>query len=176
MFVEVFPQRQSRHWYLIYSKVRQEAVAKKHLERQGYETYLPLLQQQRRRRGRWVDVVEPLFPRYLFIHLDAHLDNWAPIRSTVGVAKIVRFGANAAQVPDPLIAALMQNEDDNGFHHLKGEPEVRVGDKIRVVDGMMAGYEGIVTARSSLQRVEILLTTVANAAKCWLSADQIQRV
>ena len=59
-----------KSWYLVYTKPRQEEVALTNLTRQGYGVYLPRLRQLRKRSGKQVPVVEPLFPRYLFIHLD----------------------------------------------------------------------------------------------------------
>ena len=89
-------------WYLLYSKPRQEGVAVENLKRQGYETYLPLIRTRRRRQGQYVSLVEPMFPRYLFIHLSDQTDNWGPIRSTLGVSGLVRFGDLPAQVPGRL--------------------------------------------------------------------------
>ena len=37
------------HWYLIYTKPRQEKVALQNLEQQGYQCYLPLLPKEKLR-------------------------------------------------------------------------------------------------------------------------------
>ena len=108
-------------WYLLYSKPRQEGVAVENLKRQGYETYLPLIRTRRRRQGQYVSLVEPMFPRYLFIHLSDQTDNWGPIRSTLGVSALVRFGDLPAQVPDRLIDALKSREDDSGIQLLASQ-------------------------------------------------------
>ena len=94
-----------RSWYLVHTKPRQENLAQENLERQGYETYLPRIYQTRRRNGRHVKTIEAFFPRYLFIHLDSETDNWAPIRSTIGVSKMIRFDGIPAMVPEQLIQA-----------------------------------------------------------------------
>lgn len=80
-----------KQWYVVYAKSRQEAVAEENLGRQGYEVYLPLIAQPRRQRGQWRQVLEPLFPRYLFVHLRLGCDNIGPIRYTTGVSSLVRF-------------------------------------------------------------------------------------
>ncbi len=41
-----------KFWYLIYSKPKDEKVAQENLERQGYETYLPLILGRTKRRGK----------------------------------------------------------------------------------------------------------------------------
>src|SRR4029077_2506147 len=129
-------------WYLVYCKPRQEQVAKVNLERQSFSAYLPLAHQFRRRRGQRIAVIEPLFPRYLFIHLSTQTDNWAPIRSTLGVSSLVRFGAQAAVVPNDLIRLLQSRDDPEGVHELPA-PDYQSGDRVRVAEGVMQGYAGI---------------------------------
>ncbi len=98
------PSDTQKAWYLIYTKPRQERYARENLERQGYEVYLPLMKDRRRRKGRYVEIVDALFPRYLFIHLDQDTDNWSPIRSTFGVSGLVYFGFKPARVASDFVA------------------------------------------------------------------------
>ena len=57
--------------------------ARDHLERQGYPCYFPTFMAEKMRYRRIVVKQEPLFPRYLFIHLDELEDNWYPTRFTI---------------------------------------------------------------------------------------------
>ncbi len=163
----------ARRWYLVYCKPRQETVARENLERQGYATYLPLLREVRRRQGRRVTVVAPMFPRYLFIHLSSQSDNWAPIRSTLGVVSIVRFGRAAARVPDVLIAALKAREDGQGIQILPLE-EYMPGRRVRITQGGFAGYEGIFQAASGRDRVTVLLDVLGRSARTTVDAASIE--
>jgi len=142
-------------WYLIYSKPQQERLAWENLERQGYPSYLPLIRNRRRRNGRYLSIIEPMFPRYLFVHLSDETDNWGPIRSTIGVANLVRFGMRAARVPDSLIE-MMHERDEEGVQILVA-PEFKPGDPVRIVEGVLAGYEAIFQARTGKERVVLLL-------------------
>ena len=164
-----------KSWYLVYTKPRQEEVALTNLTRQGYGVYLPRLRQSRKRRGKRALVVEPLFPRYLFIHLDSHTDNWIPIRSTLGVMSLVRFGAEPARVPDDLVAHLKSHEGAEGLHEW-AQPTLTVGGHARVVSGPLAGYEGILVAKSSRERVVILLDLVNGQIRAKLNPDQLEPV
>lgn len=163
-----------RAWYLVYTKARQEEVALVNLERQGYGVYLPRLRQARRRQGRLVDTVGPLFPRYLFIHLDAGTDNWGPIRSTVGVASLVRFGQEPARVPDALVGFLKEREGAEGLHQWAA-PKFVAGDRVRVAEGAFQGYEGILLARSSRERVLVLLDILGKQVRTQVSTTQLER-
>lgn len=162
-----------RMWYLVYSKPCQECIAHDNLVRQGYETYLPRIQTYKRRAGRYVDIIEPMFPGYLFIHLDLQADNWSPIRSTRGVSMIVRFGHQPAKVPDELITILKSRENMDGLHVLK-QPDYRPGDNVRIIDGVMNGYEGIFLAKTSKERVIVLLEIAGKVSRVQISQDQIE--
>jgi transcriptional antiterminator RfaH len=160
-------------WYLVYAKPRQETVAQQNLERQGYRTYLPLVSQARRRNGRRVNVVAPMFPRYLFIHLDNRSDNWAPIRSSRGVVSLVRFGQEAAKVPNGFIAALRAREDERGVQLLPAE-EYRPGSRVRITDGSFSGYQAVFLAKTGRDRVVLLLDILGQHTRATVSADAIE--
>ena len=159
-------------WFLVYSKPRQEETAKQNLERQGYTVYLPRGAQSRRRAGKRVTVVEPLFPRYLFVRLNRHSDNWAPIRSTIGVAALVRFGLEPARVPDTLVTLLRSHETASGVHEWTLAP-LRTGQTVRVAEGAFAGYRGIFLASTSRERVTVLLDILGRPVRAHIAVDQI---
>ena len=92
-------------WYLVQARPRQAALAVEHLERQGYCVFHPRLLVEQLRRGRPVVVAQALFPDYLFIRLQAGVDNFGPVRSTRGVAQLVGFGT----VPVPFDANLIEH-------------------------------------------------------------------
>ena len=162
-----------KSWYLIHTKPRQERVAGEQLERQGYVIYLPFAPVRRRRRGRTIRVIDPMFPRYLFIHLSNETDDWRPIRSTIGVSTFVRFGDLPAKIPDNLIAELQVREDTDGIQVLP-DLEYRRGDRVRIAEGPMEGFEGVFQCRTGKQRVLLLLEIAQKAVKIELESGQIE--
>ena len=162
-----------RSWYLIYTKPRQEYLARENLDRQGFVTYLPLVQQSRRRNGRYIKIIEPYFPRYLFIQLNTDTDNWAPIRSTLGVSQMVRFGGIPAVLPDDLITYLKQNDDSNGLQQQR-QRDMSPGDRIEIVNGPFVGYQGIYQQQKSAERVAVLLDIIGKNAALTLSVHDLQ--
>ena len=159
-------------WYLIYTKPRQEKTAKDHLLRQDYQIYLPFIQTQQHRQNRYQLVTEPMFPRYLFIYLSTMTDNWGPIRSTRGVTSLVQFGGVPSKVPSDFIDYLQQNENKNDESQ-STSPEFSRGENIRILNGVMAGYEGIFEATTSAKRVTVLLDIVGKATRVELPVDSI---
>lgn len=144
------------HWYLIYTKPRQEKCALQNLEQQGYQCYLPLLPKEKLRQGALALSEEPLFPRYLFIKLaqDFMAKSWSPIRSTKGVSRLVRFGAEPAKIDDALVDLLRAHEAS-----VLGEPErlFRPGERVQLTKGPFAGIEGVYQMADGDRRVMVLI-------------------
>ena len=165
-------QQQTR-WYLVYTKAKQENVARQNLERQGYEIYLPRIRHLRKRGSKAVSVVEAAFPRYLFIKLTSGIDNWSPIRSTQGVSNLVRFGNEPASVPEALINSLQQREDVDGIQQTP-DALPKKGDRVNIIDGILAGCEAIFTARSSLDRVLVLLDIMGKYTRASMALADLE--
>jgi len=160
-------------WYLIYTKARQELVAQENLERQGFMTYLPRIERVRKRNGKRASFIEAFFPRYLFISLNKVTDDWSSIRSTIGVANIIRFTQYPTTVPGNLVTQLMMQENcETGLHD-----EVSgfvTGNKVRITDGALLGYEGIFKANSGDERVIILLNVMGSQSEVRVDVDSLE--
>jgi len=164
---------QKRNWYLVVTKPQSEFKAQENLLRQGYETYLPLVQTTRRRNGKKVNRTEAFFSRYLFISLDKETDNWSPIRSTIGVAGMVRFGGVPAVVPETMIDNLKQNENEFGLQSIE-KKELKKGDKVEIIDGPFEGYNAIYQKVKSTERVSVLLDIVGKNTQVTLSVHELE--
>lgn len=160
-------------WYVVYAKPRMEAVAYDNLHRQGYHAYLPKAEHTRRRRGRYDTIIEPMFPRYLFVRLNSEHDNWAPIRSTLGVIGLVRFGGAPARIPDALVHSLQAGEDERGVHVVAAQ-KLAAGDRVHIIDGMLAGYDAVVHSRVGGERVAVLLDIAGRYTHITLSAHDLK--
>jgi transcriptional antiterminator RfaH len=160
----------SLDWYLVHSRPRQEDVAAEHLERQGYEVYLPRVKLPRHRRARWLENIEPLFPRYLFAGLKTGQQSLHPIRSTRGVAALVRSGERYASVSVTLLEALRAGADADGLHQLRAEGLVP-GDRVRIVAGPFAGLEAVFHSRQGSDRVRVLLQIIGATTAAMLPSS-----
>ena len=103
---------------------RAESKARAHLGRQGFETYLPRYFKKRRHARRVETVQAPLFPSYLFVAIDREKQRWRSISSTVGVSHLVCNGEEPAPVPDYVIDALRDREDETGLIRLPVRPRL----------------------------------------------------
>jgi transcriptional antiterminator RfaH len=146
-----------KRWHVVYTQPRNEALAFEHLERQGFEVFLPRYL-RRRSHARVVDMVPaPLFPRYLFAAFDDRATGWCVIRSTRGVVDLVRSGDGLAWVSEIVIDELRRRRDKRGFVLLARELDLGPGQHIRIDFGAFAGCNAIFDAETDHDRVRVLL-------------------
>jgi transcriptional antiterminator RfaH len=154
-----------RRWFLVLTKPVGEALAKTNLERQGYHVYCPRLLRAGRYRGRWVERVVALFPRYLFVQVELGRQSLAPVRSTLGVSCLVRSGTQPTIVPDGLVDELIGREDpQSGLHRLASGRSLAPGEPVRVVGGSLDGVEGVFEREEGASRVVVLLRLLGREA------------
>lgn len=161
-------QQHAPSWYVLQSKPRQAERAQLNLERQGYTVFLPRITVERIQRQRRQLVEEPLFPNYLFIHLQRWVDNWSPLRSTRGVARLVAFGQEPVAVDQQLIDAIKQRCDQYA-----GPPELKPGQPVQILDGPFAGLSAIFKAQQGEQRVHLLLALLQRPVTISLPRTQV---
>jgi transcriptional antiterminator RfaH len=161
-------------WYLIHTKPAGERLAQANLERQGYEVYLPRLVESLRRGARRLERIVALFPRYLFLRLNEGHQALAPVRSSVGVVNVVKFGARYAIVADELIRELRSRADPvTGLHRMASELQLAPGTLVSVTVGLFDGLEGIFLRKAGGDRVVVLLTLLGQDAAVRIPADFI---
>ena len=161
-------------WYLVYCKARQEDVAARGLEEQGYSVYLPKVRVRKRRPGGRVDVEEPLFPRYLFVAVSGKEQSIAPVQYTVGVQKLVKFGNLYMSVSGEIVSSLKRREDpDTGFNRFE-LPKVRKGDPVRIKSGVLAGIEAVFEKKSGKERVVVLLDLLGRQTRAEVAIEELE--
>jgi transcriptional antiterminator RfaH len=162
------------NWYLIHTKIRQERVALENLERQGFECFLPQINAEKLRRGALQVVQEALFPRYLFIRLGTGLESqsWSPIRSTVGVSRLVTFGQIPAKINDELVADIRIKTDSSDVQLRHFAPS----EQVVVTDGPFVGVEAIYQMTDGEGRVMVLLNIMCKQVKMTVSPASIRKV
>lgn len=143
-------------WFAVMTKPRSEALGLAHLQRQGFECRLPRVRRERRTRDGVRESLDPLFPRYLFLHADPARDEMARIRSTRGICGLVRFGTELARIPDRVIDAIAARSDAAGLVVLE-PPVMRAGDCVHITGGALAGLHAIFQARTAAERVMLLV-------------------
>ncbi|MFC1719515.1 transcription termination/antitermination NusG family protein [Pseudomonadota bacterium] len=162
-------------WFAVYTKPRQERIALENLERQEFKCFLPMAINPYQRRSARNLRIEPLFPRYLFLNANADRQSLGPVRSTRGVATLVRFGWELARLPEAVIRAVNSRCDpETGLVRLDPVPVVP-GDKVKVFDGPLAGLKGIFKERKGEKRALLLATLLGTESTIEVDALMLQK-
>jgi transcriptional antiterminator RfaH len=162
---------QSSQWYVAQTRPHAEVKASWHLQRQGFETYLPRYLKKRRHARRIDTVAAPLFSRYLFVAVDMTTQRWLSIQSTIGVSRLVSDGERPAAVPIAVLEALRRREDASGLIQLDNRPRFSPGDKVSVLGGAFQDCYGLYEGMSSNERVTILLELLGRKVRVNLDSE-----
>ena len=155
-------------WYVVHTKPRQEGRALENLQNQGFTCFLPTMQVQKLRNQRVQVVTEPMFSRYLFIQLDDQSQNWGPIRSTLGVSKLVSFGPQPAKVPPEFVAFLQEAPPETL------ERMFAPGDTVQVAAGPLQGIEGKYLAHDGETRAFVLIDLLGQPQKIAIVVEALR--
>jgi transcriptional antiterminator RfaH len=161
------------HWFVLQTQSNRETKAAHHLERQGFQVYLPRYL-KRRSHARKIEIIPvPLFPSYMFVAVNMGTQRWRPIHSTVGVSRLLCNGDAPAQVAESVIEALKRRHDDRGFIKLDPKPPFEPGAVVRVVEGVFSANLGLFEGMTDNQRVAILLDLLGRKVRVVLDADAV---
>jgi transcriptional antiterminator RfaH len=162
------PETNSKAWYVVHTKPRQEARALENLQNQGFNCFLPTMQVQKLRNQKVQTLTEPMFSRYLFIRLDDQTQNWGPIRSTLGVSKLVSFGPQPAKVPPEFIEFLKDAPTETL------ERMFAPGDSVQVASGPLQGLEGKYLAHDGETRAFVLVDLLGQPQKLRMAVESLR--
>ncbi len=161
------------HWYVAHTHAGAEAKAGRHLEEQGFATYLPRYRKRRRhaRRTDWVE--SPLFLRYIFVAIDPDKTRWRAIQSTVGVVHLVCHGSCPTPVPAGVIEDIRAREDETGLVPVPAEDRLHKGEHVQIRHGALHGQIGLYDCASDRTRVFVLLELLGREVKVNLHRDAV---
>lgn len=164
------PKHKGQRWYCLQTAPRAELLAILHLTQRGFPTFLPLHQPGERQ------VLQPVFPGWLFVQFDQAAGLWGPIQHAPGVralyaatpldaafvAELIRLygpgGAavlpEKAQALEPLERGQMVRVADGHGMDLVGVVQWSDRNKVELLAEVMGGRVRIVKARRAVVEVE----------------------
>ncbi len=162
-----------RHWFAVYTTCRHEKRIAQHFEQRGIKCYLPLYRTQRRWKDRpAVSLDLPLFPGYIFVHIDR--PKRLAVLQVPGVLSLIGFmGTQFNPLPEFEIEALQK-----GLDPLRAEPHplLLAGQRARIRKGALAGIEGIVVRKKNNLRVVLTLDLIMQSISLEVDGDDLEPV
>jgi transcription antitermination factor NusG len=162
-------------WLAVWTKPRAEKAVAKKLQGRAITCWLPTYTLKRRWSDRWKEVEFPLFPGYLFA-LNP-IESWSALLRVPGVLTVVKQGKQPAPIPPSELANLqvaIERLTSTGE-----EPEVVAdfapGERVRVVDGPMAGLVGVVREKRGKARLLVGFEQVGQALAVSIGAATLEK-
>lgn len=162
------------HWYLIQMKSNQHYKGLNNLLGRGYQCYSPEITIKKIKKGKKINVTEPLFPSYVFIKLNRDC-NWQSVSSTRGVAKFIRFGSYPTIVPDKTIESISGNLDRTEEYVLQ-KNMLKPGERVIIDYEEFKDFEAVFKCETSSNRSIILLNYIEKVQEVSIKNEKLKLV
>ena len=162
----------SKEWFILQFKPNSHHLAAKNLNRQGFETFLPLHETTSRKLSRFINTSKPLFPGYMFIKFDKLESEWHKINSTYGVSRLITFNSILKSMPIGFVDSLMKRYDLSG--KLLPIQKLKKGDQVTVLTGPFANFIATVEKYEDNQRIWVLMDLMGRKSKIQATTDKLQ--
>ena len=161
----------SKEWFILQYKSNSHNLAKNNLNRQGFETFLPLHETTSRRLSQFINTSKPLFPGYMFIRFDKAESEWHKINSTYGVSRLITFNSHLKSIPTKFVDSLMKRYDLSG--KLLPIKKLKEGDQVAILTGPFADFIATVEKYEADERICILMDLMGRKTKIQTISDNL---
>lgn len=155
-------------WYALRIQSKLATTTAACLRGKGYEEFLPLYSVRRHWSDRIKQMDLPLFPGYIFCRFDPR-DRTLPVLTTPGVIGIVGAGRKPIPIAEDEIESV-RKIIRSGLAVLPW-PFLRVGCRVYIEHGPLAGLEGIVISAEKTWRIVVSVSLLQRSVAAEIDRD-----
>ena len=159
-----------RCWLAAYTRPRHEQQVVRHLRRKSLQCLLPTFE----RLVRWSDRIKrietPLFPNYVFVHVDEH--ERTPVLETLGVVQFISVAGCPSVLRDEEIERLRSCMVRPG--EIEPHPYLKIGHRVRVKHGPFAGFEGTLMEKQNSRWLVVTVEAIAKSVAINLHTADVE--
>jgi len=156
-------------WYALYTRPRHEKRVCEQLMEKQIEAFLPLQREIHRWKDRNKEVWLPLFTGYLFVHF--RLQDRLKALQLPGAIRLVSANGRPTPIPDAELDSLRHALDSGIPLHKHGH--LRVGRRVRVCRGALAGAEGILVRQKGGHRLILSIELIQRSVSVEVDATDV---
>ena len=169
---EPSPLDHAAQWFAAYTTPRHEKAVVRQLSVRQVESFLPLYTSVRRwKNGCQVAVEQPLFPGYVFVCVQRRQS--VKVLQVPGVVSIVGNGREPSELPSREIESLREGL---ALRCYEPHPYLVIGDKVRIVEGPLAGMAGVLMRKKKSLRVVLTLDLIMQSVAVEIGMDEIEPI
>ena len=161
------------NWYAIYTKPRHEFVVHGELQKKGIESFLPIFKRLQHWKDRKKFVEFPLFPGYLFVHVQ---HDSAAFLNVLKTRSVVTFISSTPGNPSTVAVEEIQSLKlllESG-EELDVYPNLKEGELIRVKRGPLKGAEGILSVKENQYQFMVNIHLLGRSVGVKMYADELE--
>lgn len=159
-------------WFAVFTQPRHEKKVVGHLELRDIEAFLPTYRSRHVWKNRQTVTLDlPLFPSYLFVKLRQR--QRGAVLGVPGVLGIVGNSHSVSTISEKYVAAL---RDGIAQNRILPHAQPAVGDRVRIVSGSFAGFEGVLANIRSEFRVVLTIESIQRSVSVEVSRNDVEPV
>lgn len=162
------------NWYLLKTKPNAHNTACDHLQRQGFDIFLPLIIKTTKKNGKFLDATAPLFPGYLFMGTSINPVPWNSVNGTRGISTAVTLDGVYRPVNTLIIQGLKYRCDEYGV--IQRLNDIISGDRVKIERGPFADFICTVDAIHDDQRAWVLINLLQQQTKAEFSLNDLSKI
>jgi transcription antitermination factor NusG len=166
------PSAGQPEWFVLRTRSRHEKMVAAQLNGKYVECMLPLFTSLHRWRDRQQTVSVPLFPGYVFVHIAAQ--DRLQVLTVHGAVNLV--GNGARPVPLRNDEVLWLQECVKGSLRMQTFPYLKVGSRVRVRYGPLAGVEGLLVSEKNQLRVVLSVDLIQSSVAVEVDAADVSPI
>lgn len=147
-----------RKWRVLYVRPRYEKKVEKQLLEAEIEVFLPLHETMRQWSDRKKKVILPLFPGYIFVHIDER-ERFRTF-DVAGVLKYVHFSGLLAEVRPDIIESLKILVHGAPADIETTNEQIPLGSAVKIKHGPMAGMKGHIVQYRGGKKVAVVIEAI----------------
>jgi transcription antitermination factor NusG len=162
-------------WYAVHVRSRHEFQVRDRLTLKGVEAFLPTVERLRKWKDRKKLVEFPLFPGYIFVHIEKRPQS---LLSVLKVAGVVRMLCTIPGEPDPIpndqitsLQKLVENREA-----LDPYPYLSEGQRVRIIKGPLAGVEGILVEKLDKHLLVLSVDVLRQGVALTTTASDVEKI
>jgi transcription antitermination factor NusG len=159
-------------WYAVQTRPRHERVVVQRLHEKGLTTFLPLVTEVRQWSDRKKSVELPLFGCYVFVKIMATNEDRLKVLRTDSVFDFVGVSRIGTPIPDDQIDAVRTILEQR--INWESYPFLKIGQRIRIRSGALAGVEGILVSKDGKRSVVVSVDAIQRSLSVRVEGYEIE--
>ena len=159
-------------WYAAYTCARHEKSVSRQLQEKCIDCFLPLYRSVSRWKDRRKELMLPLFPGYVFVHITS--EDRLRVLQIPSVAYFVSCSGRPATIEDSEMQSIRQGVSLGAC--VEPHPYLKIGKRVRVKHGPLSGTGGVLVRRKDGYRVVLSIDLIQRSVAVEVGEADLERL